>query len=84
MAINALGYELMNRGRLNVAIRVFQFNVEAYPKQWNTYDSLAEGYMNAGDYLTAVRFFNLSLDLNPRNANGRRMLQRLESRPGPF
>ncbi len=84
MAINQLGYELMNRDRLDVAIRVFQFNVEAYPKRWNTYDSLAEAYMNAGDYLTAVRFYNLSLDLNPRNANGKRMLQRLESRPGPF
>ena len=84
MAINQLGYQLMNRGRLDAAIRVFQFNVEAYPEAWNTYDSLAEGYMEAGDYLTAVKFYNLSLDLNPGNANGMMMLQRLESRPGPF
>ncbi len=83
-AINQLGYQLMNRGRLDAAIRVFQFNVKAYPQAWNTYDSLAEGYMEAGDYLTAVKFYNLSLDLNPGNANGKMMLQRLESRPGPF
>jgi len=84
MAINQLGYQLMNRGRLDAAIRVFQFNVKAYPAAWNTYDSLAEGYMEAGDYLTAVKYYNLSLDLNPGNANGKMMLQRLESHPGPF
>jgi hypothetical protein len=84
LSINQLGYQLMNRGRLEAAIRVFQFNVKAYPEAWNTYDSLAEGYMEAGDYLTAVKFYNLSLDLNPGNANGKMMLQRLESRPGPF
>ena len=84
MAINQLGYQLMNRARLDAAIRVFQFNVKAYPQAWNTYDSLAEGYMEAGDYLTAVKFYNLSLDLNPGNANGKMMLQRLEARPGPF
>ena len=83
-AINQLGYQLMNRGRLDAALRVFQFNVAAYPKQWNTYDSLAEGYMEAGDYLTATRYYNLSLDLNPGNTNGKMMLQRLESQPGPF
>jgi hypothetical protein len=84
LAINALGYELMNRGRLDEAIRVFQFNVRAYPEAWNTYDSLAEAYMNAGDYLTAERYYNLSLELNPGNNNGKMMLQRLEARPGPF
>ena len=84
MDINRLGYDLMNRGRLDAAIRVFQFNVKAYPEAWNTYDSLAEGYMEAGDYLTAVTFYNLSLDLNPGNTNGKMMLQDLEARPGPF
>lgn len=84
LEINRLGYELMNRGRLDTALRVFQFNVEAYPHAWNTYDSLAEAYMNAGDYLTAVRYYNLSLDLNPGNSNGTMMLQRLEAHPGPF
>ncbi len=82
--VNQLGYDLMGRGRLNTAIRVFQFNVEAYPQAWNTYDSLAEGYMEAGDYLTAVEYYNRSLQLNPGNSNGRMMLQRLSRRPGPF
>ena len=82
--VNQLGYELMRRGRLNTAIRVFQFNVAAYPQAWNTYDSLAEGYMEAGDYLTAVEYYNRSLQLNPGNGNGTMMLQRLSRRPGPF
>ncbi len=82
--VNQLGYELMGRGRLDAAIRVFQFNVAAYPQAWNTYDSLAEGYMNAGDHQNAVEFYLRSLDLNPRNSNAERMLERLDTLPGPF
>ena len=83
-SVNQLGYELMGRGRLDAAIRVFQFNVAAYPQAWNTYDSLAEGYMNAGDHQNAVEFYLRSLDLNPRNSNAERMLERLDTLPGPF
>ncbi len=82
--VNQLGYQLMGRGRLTTAIRVFQFNVAAYPKAWNTYDSLAEAYMQAGDHLTAVEYYNRSLELNPGNSNGRMMLRRLSQQPGPF
>jgi len=82
--VNRLGYELMGRDRINTAIRVFQFNVAAHPQAWNTYDSLAEGYMEAGDHLTAVEFYNRSLQLNPGNRNGRLMLRRLSVQPGPF
>ncbi len=83
-SVNQLGYQLMGRGRLETAIRVFQFNVAAYPQAWNTYDSLAEGYMNAGDHQNAVEFYLRSLQLNPRNSNGKRMLERLDRLPGPF
>lgn len=82
--VNQLGYELMGRGRLNTAIRVFQFNVAAYPQAWNTCDSLAEGYMKAGDHLTAVEYYTRSLQLNPGNRNARTMLRRLSLQPGPF
>ena len=74
----------MGRRRLDAAIRVFQFNVAAYPQAWNTYDSLAEGYMNAGDHQNAVEYYLRSLEINPRNSNAERMLERLDTLPGPF
>ena len=40
--------------------------------------------MEAGDYLTAVEYYNRSLQLNPGNSNGKMMLQRLAQQPGPF
>ena len=40
--INQLGYELIGVGRVGDAIRVFKFNVAAFPESWNTYDSLGE------------------------------------------
>ena len=45
----------------------------------NTYDSLGEAYMNAGDRANAVANYQESLRLNPRNSNGAMMLRKLTS-----
>jgi hypothetical protein len=39
---NALGYRLMQTGKLKDALEVFKLNVELYPESANVYDSLAE------------------------------------------
>jgi len=77
--LNTLGYQLMRAGSLPAAIRVFQLNVEAFPESSNTYDSLGEAYMNAGDRANAVANYQESLRLNPRNSNGAMMLRKLTS-----
>jgi len=38
--INRLGYGLLGAKKVDDAIRIFQWNVELYPKSWNVYDSL--------------------------------------------
>jgi len=78
--LNALGYQLLRAKNLNEAIRIFQLNIEAYPKSANTYDSLGEAYMDAGDKPQAIAFYEKSLQLNPKNANGARMLAKLKAR----
>jgi hypothetical protein len=75
--LNALGYQLLKAKKFNAAIRVFQLNIEAYPNSANTYDSLGEAYMNAGDKAQAIAYYQKSLQLNPKNANGARMLEKL-------
>jgi tetratricopeptide (TPR) repeat protein len=77
--INALGYRYLQNGDHEMAIAVFRFNVDAFPASFNTYDSLGEAYMEAGQRDLAITNYERSLELNPGNENGRRMLERLRS-----
>ena len=79
--LNALGYQLIQANKFKQAIRIFQLNVEAYPHSGNTYDSLAEAYMDAGNKSQAIANYQRSLQLNPRNTNAIKMLQKLNSNP---
>jgi hypothetical protein len=77
--LDALGYQLIQVRKYKEAIRVFQLNVEAYPQSSNTYDSLGEAYMDDGDKLQAIANYQKSLQLNPKNHNAVRMLQKLNA-----
>jgi hypothetical protein len=78
--LNNLGYRFVRKNQFKEAIRIFQLNVEAYPKSANTYDSLAEGYMNEGENALAIANYQESLQLNPKNRNAEVMLQKLNAR----
>lgn len=54
VAVNAIGYELVQAGRVPDAIQVLQLNVEAHPDSPNTYDSLADAYVAANDKAKAA------------------------------
>jgi hypothetical protein len=77
--LNNLGYQLIRANKFKEAIRIFQMNVEAFPKSGNTYDSLAEGYMDDGDKAQAIANYQKSLQLNPKNRNGVLMLRKLNA-----
>jgi predicted alpha/beta superfamily hydrolase len=53
--VNQLGYQLMGQKKLEEAIRAFQRNVELYPDSANVYDSLGDGYENAGKLDLAIQ-----------------------------
>lgn len=75
--LNALGYQLLQRGRLDEAIAIFALNVEAFPEAFNAYDSLGEAYATAGHTADAIAAYQRSIELNPDNANGVAALARL-------
>ena len=60
------------------AIRVFTANTERYPDSYNTWDSLGEAYYVKGEKKMAVECYRKSVELNPDNENGKRMLRELE------
>jgi dienelactone hydrolase len=64
-AINALGYELLQGGRVPDAVALFELNVEAYPGSANTLDSLSDGYLAAGDKVKALEFARKALAALP-------------------
>ena len=76
--LNALGYRLLRSDKGKEAIEIFKLNVEVYPKEFNTYDSLAEAYMTLKQNDLAIANYKKSLELNPKNENAVDMLKRLE------
>jgi pimeloyl-ACP methyl ester carboxylesterase len=67
--LNKLGYQQLSDGNIKGAIVLFRLNVEMYPKEFNTYDSLAEAYAAAGDNKNATINYEKSVLLNPKNEN---------------
>ena len=76
--LNILGYSLMAADRLNDAIEIFKLNVNAYPDAFNVYDSLGEAYMKKGEKELAIKNYEKSIELNPDNENGKKMLEKLK------
>jgi len=77
--LNTLGYQLIKTKKFNEAISIFQLNVEAYPKSSNAYDSLGEAYMDNGDRAQAIASYQKSVQLNARNLNAVKMLEKLNA-----
>lgn len=75
--LNALGYRLIRAEKFSEGIRIFQLNVENFPRSSNAYDSLAEGYLRAGDKAQAIANYERALQWNPKNLNSKVMLQKL-------
>jgi hypothetical protein len=79
--INTLGYQMLGENKFQEAIDLFKRNVKNYPKSWNVYDSLGEGYDRNGQKKLAIEFYNKALSMVKDDANKKRIndiLKRLE------
>jgi len=77
--LNTLGYRLLRAGKTKEAVEIFKLNVESYPQGFNTYDSLAEAYLNLNERELAIANYKKSLELNPKNTNAIEALKKLEN-----
>ena len=75
--VNAMGYELLENGDIEEAIRVFTLNTGTFASSANTWDSLAEAVMIKGDRRAAIRYYRVSLELDPESSNAARMIRRM-------
>lgn len=77
-SLNDLGFELLGKGDAAAAIKIFKLNTDEYPKSANTWDSLAEGYMKAGDTKLAKQYYEKVLEMDPKSENAKEMLKKLK------
>jgi tetratricopeptide (TPR) repeat protein len=65
--LNQLGYEFLFQGNHQLAIEIFQLNVDTFPGSANTYDSLSNAYQVAGKTEIAVRLAEKALEVLPND-----------------
>lgn len=80
-ALNQLGYALLRHGATANAVAVFLKNAEVFPESPNVYDSLADGYLAAGDSARAATAYDRALEALTRDTSARPEFRRqLEAR----
>ena len=75
LQLNIIGYKLLQRGRIDDAIRVFRLNLEAFPEEGALWDSLAEAYAANGDRALAIQHYENALAMDPHNTGAMEMLR---------
>lgn len=80
--LNDLGYQLLRSGEARGAIEIFKANVKEFPGSANVYDSLGEAYAADGQIDLAIENYARSVELNPKNEDGRKALQDLRAKRG--
>lgn len=78
--INRRGYELMGDEKLVLARDVFKINTVLYPESANVYDSYAEACMKNKEYDLAIKNYQKSLELNPKNQNAKDMIDKMQEK----
>jgi tetratricopeptide (TPR) repeat protein len=76
--INTQGLKLLELKKFDDAIKVLTLNTQLFPNAWNTWDSLAEAYMQHGEEHIATGYFKKSIELNPDNSYAKEMIEKME------
>jgi CubicO group peptidase (beta-lactamase class C family) len=78
--VTGIGYRLLEQRRVTEAISIFEFLTKAYPKSANTWDSLGEAHLRAGQHKEAVANYEKALALDPKSATVPKILAKLRGR----
>jgi tetratricopeptide (TPR) repeat protein len=78
--LNTIGYKLMNKKRLDDAIKIFELNTQMFPLSSNVYDSLGEAYYAKGDFPLSLINYKKSLALDPKNDGAKAIIEKLEKK----
>lgn len=85
--MNLLGYNFMGgvnnpnpyrfpeEHKYKEAIETFKLNMELFPGSWNVYDSYGEALLVVGQKEEAIKMYKKSIELNPNNEGGKKVLE---------
>lgn len=77
--INNLGYYVLEELKnIDTAIELFRINTTNYPKSSNAFDSLGSAYLTRGDNANAIKYYQISVDLNPDNKDAVDIIKKLK------
>ena len=75
---NLLGYDLIQKKKINEAIEVFELCIKAYPLYWYAYSNLGYCHMLEGNKELAIKNLEKALELNPNDKISAQRLKRLK------
>lgn len=75
--MNSMGYAFLMNNRAAEAEIAFGENTRLFPGSWNVYDSYGEVLLKFGKKQDAIKMYQKSMALNPKNANGKKVLEEL-------
>jgi CubicO group peptidase (beta-lactamase class C family) len=76
--MNLLAYQLMWNNIDDLALEVFQTDIDLFPDNWNSYDSYGEILVKLDRKDEAIKMYQRSIELNPRNEGGKKALEQLK------
>jgi len=76
--LHQLGQTLIKENKIDDAIAVFRKNASEYPKSFLAIDALAETYLKKGENKLALKYFKLSVKLDPDYEYGKKMIDELK------
>ena len=76
--LNRTGYRLLNNGRTNEAISIFELQTDLFPTVANGFDSLGEGYLAVSANQKAKQAFEKALKLDPSFTHAKEMLEKIK------
>jgi dienelactone hydrolase len=79
--LNRWGYRLLQSGRSRDGLEVIKLMADIYPDSANAHDSLGEAYAINKESANALRHYQRSLLLDPKNTNAAQALKILEGAP---
>lgn len=80
--LNNWAYRMMANNQQTEASEIFKLNVHLFPNSWNAYDSYGEVLLKTGNKNKAVEMYKKSIELNPKNENGKQMLLKIKKEIG--
>ncbi len=72
-----MGIQNDAKGQIKNALEIFKLNVYLFPNSWNAYDSYGEVLLKDNNKEEAIKMYKKSIDLNPKNENGKKVLENL-------